>query len=273
MEDSFLRIQRDIMMFWKKRKTGSEKNDISQVLASWEYDLRQEMMVRRIRGKDQRMKIQMRLDLGMLQMEEEGRPDGKKPHGKESLLDYFESIVGKMNKKYGIPTDFTLDKDDLYALQQEGIQYYYRYLCFFQLGDYKRAERDTARNLRMFDFAKRYASDRQYIEEFEQYRPYVLMMNTRAKVLNALKAKDSSRAVNEINRGIHRIENVYEKGESSKAYSRTEVAFLKNWAEEIIKRYTPTKKQRLEEELKVAIANEEFEKAAKIRDKLNRMKD
>jgi hypothetical protein len=264
---------KDTIMFWKGRKRGMGGEDISGVLYAWEYDLRQEMMVRRIRGNDRKMKIQMRLDLGILQMEEEGRPDGKRPHGKVSLLDYFEAVVERMKKKYGTSADFTLDKDDLYALQQEGIQYYYRYLCFFQLGDYIRAERDTARNLKLFDFVKRFATDRQYVEEFEQYRPYVLMMNTRAKVLNALKSKDSVKAVNEINQGIFRIETVYEKGGQATGYSRTEINFLKNWAEEIVKRYTPSKKQRLEEELKVAIANEEFEKAAKIRDKLNRLKD
>jgi len=261
------------MMFWKRKKAGVEKNDITFILRSWEYDLRQEMMVRRIRGKDRRMKIQMRLDLGILQMEEEGRPDGKKPHGKESLLDYFEIIIRKMYKKYGTTEDFSLDNDDCYALQQEGIQFYYRYLCFFQIGDYRRAERDTARNLRLFDFVKRYASDKHYIEEFEQYRPYVLMMNTRAKVLNALKSRDSSQAVNEINQGISKIESVYKKGGSVNGYPKTEITFLKNWADEIIKRYTPTRKQRLVEDLKDAVENEEFEKAAKIRDKLNRMKD
>jgi hypothetical protein len=260
-------------MLWKRKNKGGAESDITPILKSWEYDLRQEMMVRRIRGKDHRMKIQMRLDLGILQMEEEGRPDGKRPHGKESLLEYFESVAGSMKKKYRADSDFSLDRDDLYALQQEGIQFYYRYLCFFQIGDYKRAERDTARNLRLFDFVKKYSADKSYIEEFEQYRPYVLMMNTRAKVLNALKSKDSSKAVNEIHQGISKIENVYEKNESGRSYSRTEITFLKNWADEIIKRHTPTKKQRLEEELKNAVENEEFEKAAKIRDKLNRMNE
>jgi len=260
-------------MFWRKKKIAREWNDISHIMKSWEYDFRKEMMVRRVRGIDRRMKIQMRLDLGILQMEEEGRPDGRRPHGKESLLEYFESIIQRMKRKYGTASGFTIDKDDCSALQQEGIQYYYRYLCFFQLGDYKRAERDTARNLRLFDFVKIYARDKQYIEEFEQYRPYVMMMNTRAKVLSALQAKDSSRAVSEIQRGINRIEHVYEKGEPGKPFSGTEITFLQNWAEEIVKRYTPSKKQKLVEELKVAVENEEFERAAKIRDKLNRMKD
>jgi hypothetical protein len=206
-------------------------------------------------------------------MEEEGRPDGKKPHGKKSLLEYFEHIVDKMKRKYGSASDFTLDKDDCYALQQEGIQYYYRYLCFFQLGDYKRAERDTARNLRLFDFVKGYAAEEKYIEEFEQYRPYVMMMNTRARVLGALKSKNVPRAVDEINQGIDRLERVYDKGPHTHGSPRAEVAFLKNWADEIVKRHTPTKKQRLVEELRRAVEQEEFERAAKLRDRLNKMKD
>jgi hypothetical protein len=258
-------------MFRRKRRQDSL--DITAVLKAWEYDLRQEMMVRRIRGMDGAHKIQMRLDLGLLQMEEEGRPDGKKPHGKESLLEYFEDLTGRLSRRHGTAAEFSLDKDDCYALQQEGIQYYYRYLCFFQIGDYKRAERDTARNLRLFDFVKKFAADKQYTDEFEQYRPYVMMMNTRAKVLNALKAKDAAKAVDEINEGIHKIENVYEKDDSLKSQTRTEVMFLKNWANEIVNRKTPTRRQRLVDELKQAVEREEFERAAKIRDRLNKLRE
>ena len=260
-------------MFGKFKRKMYFKKDITPVLKSWEYDPQQDMMVRRIKGADGRVKIQMRLDLGILQMEQEGRPDGKRPHGKESLLDYFEGIVEELQRKYGTAADFTLDKEDCYALQQEGIQYYYRYLCFFQLGDYERAERDTARNLRLFDFVKKYAIDKQYIEEFEQYRPYVMMMNTRAKVLNALRAKNTPKAMDEIKEGIDKIEDVYRKNGEMYSKQKTEVTFLRNWAEEIIRSYTPSKRQRLVEELRIAVENEEYEKAAKIRDKLNKLRD
>jgi excinuclease UvrABC nuclease subunit len=152
------------------------------------------------------------------------------------------------------------------------VQYYYRYLCFFQLGDYQKAERDTARNLRLFDFVKTYAGEEKYIEDFEQYRPYVMMMNTRAKVLGALKSKKVNQVVSEIHSGINQIERVYEHTQNSEI-PKTEIAFLKNWADEIIKRYSSSKKQRLMEELEKAVINEEFERAAKIRDRLNRMKE
>ena len=66
---------------------------------------------------------------------------------------------------------------------------------------------------------------------------------------------------------------MYEKGHEYGGQPKTEIAFLKNWAEEIVKRYTPSKKQRLVDELNEAVRNEEYERAAKLRDRLNRMED
>ena len=49
--------------------------DIAVILNGWDYNP-DEVTVRRILGLDGRVKIQMRLDLGILQMEVDGRPDG-----------------------------------------------------------------------------------------------------------------------------------------------------------------------------------------------------
>ena len=51
------------------------------------------------------------------------------------------------------------------------------------------------------------------------------------------------------------------------------VMFLKNWADEIVNRRSPSKRQRLVDELKQAVEREEFERAAKIRDRLNKLKE
>ncbi len=53
--------------------------DIAVILNGWDYNP-DEVTVRRILGLDGRVKIQMRLDLGILQMEVDGRPDGQHPH-------------------------------------------------------------------------------------------------------------------------------------------------------------------------------------------------
>ena len=63
--------------------------------------------VRKIHGVDGLPKFQMRLDLGLLQMEMSGRPDGVRPHGYESLLDYFENNLpstGRPWHRAGIPS-------------------------------------------------------------------------------------------------------------------------------------------------------------------------
>ena len=61
--------------------------DISPLLNEWEYQPGQ-IGVRQFKGKDGIQKIQLRVDLGILQMNAHGRPDGKTPNGHESLLEY-----------------------------------------------------------------------------------------------------------------------------------------------------------------------------------------
>ena len=56
------------------------------LLDGWEFEPDQ-LQVRFITGDDGREKIQMRIDLGVIQMEIDGRPDGERPEGFESLLD------------------------------------------------------------------------------------------------------------------------------------------------------------------------------------------
>jgi hypothetical protein len=64
--------------------------DLSDLLNQWAYEPGK-LNVRVIMGTDGEPRIQMRLDLGVLQMHMEGRPDGQRPRGFESLLDYHEA--------------------------------------------------------------------------------------------------------------------------------------------------------------------------------------
>src|SRR5471032_2846298 len=101
--------------------------DITILLNGWEYNSN-EVTVRKIRGLDGRDKIQMRLDLGVLQMETEGRPDGKRPHGAECLLEYHGEKVRRAQEEGEV---FMLTAEECSELKQEGMQYYYRYLALF----------------------------------------------------------------------------------------------------------------------------------------------
>lgn len=64
--------------------------DISQILAEWPYDP-SKVNVRLIQNEDGEPVIQIRLDLGILQLRYDGRPDGQSVNGYPSLLEYFEA--------------------------------------------------------------------------------------------------------------------------------------------------------------------------------------
>ena len=105
--------------------------DLNTLLEGWPHEPGQ-IRVRKIQGIDGTDKIQLRLDLGLIQMEMTGRPDGARPHGSASLLDWHRE---RAEAAQAAGESFTLSADDCGELHQEGIQYYHRYLALFQLGN------------------------------------------------------------------------------------------------------------------------------------------
>ena len=66
------------------------KRDITPLLKDWPYQPGQ-VNARLITDSAGAEKVQVRVDLGLLQMNAEGRPDGELPFGFHSLLEYFEA--------------------------------------------------------------------------------------------------------------------------------------------------------------------------------------
>src|SRR2546425_8110991 len=64
--------------------------DLNSILKDWPHESGS-IKVRKVAGLDGREKLQLRVDLGVLQMELTGRPDGRRPHNCESLLEYYQS--------------------------------------------------------------------------------------------------------------------------------------------------------------------------------------
>ena len=97
-----------------------------------------------ISGRDGVEKIQLRVDLGLLQMNARGRPDGKHPYGRESLLEFYQGQMEKFQKeRRGDEKSFRLTPEDCARLQQEALQYHHRYICLFQLEEFDAVLRDT----------------------------------------------------------------------------------------------------------------------------------
>lgn len=243
--------------------------DIGPVLEEWEY-VPNQIVARHIVGDDGRDKIQMRVDLGLLQMDADGRPDGSQPHGMESLLEYHLSRLEQAAAAEH--ADFALTRQDCADLQSEGLQYYHRYICCFALEDYERAERDTARNLRMFDLVYKHAEDPEDKWGVEQYRPYVLMMNARAKAALKLQAGRRGEALRIVDEAITRIEKFFAKHDQAQlAEASREIAFLKLVRREIRDGKPPSREQALVAQLQQAVDMEDYRTAARLRDELERL--
>ena len=256
----------------RAKPRGEEKprlsKDITSILTGWDHDP-EEVQVRIVAGDDGHDKIQMRLDLGLIQMEVSGRPDGTRPEGAESLLDVFEAHA---RESESVGEDFALDSQDCAALMREGMQYYQRYLAAFHLQRYDLVARDTARNLRLFAFVVRFARQQRDRLQFDQFRPYVTMMNTRARALQALARQDHRQALALIDEGIKGIRRFlldYERSESESDCA--ELGFLLRWRREVESERPAGPVERLERQLELAVAREEFEEAARIRDQLRRL--
>src|SRR5438128_5956877 len=106
--------------------------DLNTILKDWPHENRA-IKVRKVLGLDGRQKLQLRIDLGVLQMEVTGRPDGTRPHGCESLLSYHQQRAAHSTQR---GNDYELTPEQCTELQQEGIQYYHRYLSLFQINDF-----------------------------------------------------------------------------------------------------------------------------------------
>lgn len=246
--------------------------DIALVLNGWEYNSN-EVTVRRILGLDGREKVQMRLDLGVLQMEVDGRPDGKRPHGYESLLEFHLDRLRRYRELHegtgdGAP-GFELDAEECADLKQESMQYYYRYLSLFHLGDYLNVIRDTDRNLRVFDLMRDHAVEDSERLSLEQFRPYVILMNTRARACLSLEERDFDRALKQIAGGIERIEDfLREVDREDLIEGCREITFLEEWSERIRNNRPLTPEEKLRNELRMAVESENYERAAQLRDEI-----
>src|SRR3954465_2431641 len=207
--------------------------DITPVLKGWDYESGT-INVRKINGVDGAPKLQMRLDLGLLQMEMNGRPDGAKPHGFESLLEYFESQLADHKKTNGSDLGFHLSSEQCQQLREESLMYYQRYLSLFVLEEFSGVVRDTSRNLRVLDLCGRFGIAGQDRLMLEQYRPYITMMNVRAAASLHLKAKRPNDALRTVEKGLEGIQEFFSKFGQDDAFSHSnEVRVLKRFAREI----------------------------------------
>jgi hypothetical protein len=251
-----------------KPKDLLQSMDISTALRGWEFQQGQ-VNVRLIRGNDGKPKVQLRLDLGLLQMELNGRPDGKRPHRSQSELDFQLRKLEKHKLKTGGDAGFALAPRDCQALREESAMFYHRYLSLFVLEQYPAVLRDTQHNLDVLDLCHKYGTTDYDRLCLEQYRAYIIMMHTRAQSCEALRKGFVQTAIAYLRGGIREISRLLPEENRRKHLRHShEARILLDMIKQIRNQLPPDPRAVLAKRLKAAVAEERFEEAAQIRDQL-----
>lgn len=252
---------------------SERSDDIGDLLRNWPHE-RGRLVARLIEGDDGTPRLQVRLDLGLLQMEVDGRPDGGRPGGAESLFDLLRARRDEIEATG--PEPFRLDEDDCRALREEAVQVYHRYVALFGLGDYGRVVRDTRRNLAVFDFCGRYAAEPHDRVMLEQFRPSVLAMRARAEAEAAIERREPREAVAALDAGIDELRRFFEAHSEPESqedlFERSgEVQLLRGMRDALVPKLPASQRAELEERLRAALDAENYELAAILRDELRMM--
>lgn len=234
--------------------------DIDSVLKTWKFRPG-EVNARLVRARNGRDVLQMRVDMGVLQMETDLRPDGLRPNGAETYYDY---LVGEVIRE---GEGFRLSREQCAEADREFIQFYHRRLCWLSLREYRRAARDADHSLAFMDFVRSHSPDEEWTLSHEQYRPFVLFHRIQAAALAALEEGGAEEAIAEINEGLSRFRALFERYDAAEQYADDElVRRLIEMRESVRQRYEVGRT--LDEQLADAVQAENYELAATIRDRI-----
>lgn len=214
------------------------ERDLVQVIDGWDYDPKDlGKNVRRIRGIDGRDKLQMRTELGLSQMELEGRPDGKRPAGFPSVLDWVRHRMEEHRKKGLSLAVFRLSEADVERLHWESLQYQLRVTCWLALGDHAGVSRDVEHNLAAAEILSCHAPDERTRAQFRQLLPPLILERTRAKVFLHASRGEVAGAAREIEQAIRRIVEQCRQADEEGVRSSPSLVVLQEMAEEVHRRF------------------------------------
>lgn len=248
------------------------RRDIDEALRGWPFDSGGgEIQAREVRSRDGRLVIQVRIELGILQMESEGRPDGTKPHGFVTYLDYLRYRAAQRSEQSGTtPAKWSMRSEHRNEADREFVQFYHRRVAWLSLHRFDRALKDADHTLALMDFVARHGSNEDYILSHERLRGLVLFHRSQAAAALALERRKPDEAVDAIQEGheqlVHHQRQWLEDHEDEEIPNPALIEQLHQLEEEIRKHFSVEKT--LREQLDEAVAGEDYERAARLRDQI-----
>jgi hypothetical protein len=246
--------------------------DLNELLDNWD-STPDEVCARLIDGEDGKDVLQLRVDLGVLQMCLDGRPDGQRYRGLPSVSDYVE---------HELQVGRELSEEDWRELHRELQQYNYRRLALSSLAEQALREEDfelgrafLQRTLRDIDrcltiLRKLEQNDAEWDSPLAILVPTLIF--NRARLLTRLRAAEHryDEAIEEADAGIRDLSQALtEVGfEPERRQQNPAIAYLEQMGQRLREQHGIT--LTLREQLDDAIDREDFEAAARLRDELRR---
>lgn len=240
-----------------------QNQDIDAILRDWPFQPGL-VSARVVRTPGRRKVLQMRIEMGVLQMEFTGRPDGERPGGKPTYLEYISEQLGDSDDVPQLLTD-----EQCYEIEREFMQYYHRRICCMALREFDRAVADADHTLELMDFVAAHSPSEEWTASHERYRSLVYSHRAQARALAVLEKRGPEAAIEEINKGLAEIRELFVRADVEDQFDDDElVQQLNELKQSLRKEYQvgPT----LAEQLADAVAAEEYERAARLRDEIAR---
>jgi hypothetical protein len=248
------------------------RRDLDDVIQGWPYDPEPaEVLAREIRARDGRKVLQVRIELGVLQLEAVGRPDGVRPHGFATYLDYLRhSAASRGQAPEGKAPRWAMSAHQCAEADREFIQFYHRRVAWLALGRHDMAIQDADHTLALMDFVRRHVSEEEYVASHEQFRGIVLFHRAEAAIALAIERHRPEEAIDAVRDGIDRLtvhqRTWWEARELPDSPNPALAEQLRAFEQEIRKKFAVEKT--LREQLAEAVAQEDYEQAARLRDQI-----
>jgi hypothetical protein len=251
-------------------RESTMRRDIDEALHGWPYEPDPgEAVAREIRARDGRNVLQIRIELGLLQLEVEGRPDGVRPHSFPTFLDYLRHRAStRSSAQGGGRTPWSMSVEHCVEVDREIIQFTHRRVAWLSLQRYDKALLDANHSLALMDFARKYASDVDYVANLERMRGLVLLHQAQASAAIALERNKPEEAIDVIREGVERLAENQQRlaSDGEDVPNEAYLEQLRILEREIRKNYAVEKT--LREQLDEAVAEEDYELAARLRDQI-----
>jgi len=239
--------------------------DIDGALQGW--DARPgTVQARLVQAHDGRQVIQVRVDLGIFQIEINDRPDGTRPHGFPTYFDYLRHQARLADRGGQV---FVLSEEQCEEADREFIQYYHRRIGWLTLRRFAQAMADADHTLAFMDFVRDHSPGEEYTQAHEQYRGFVIFQRTHAAASLAIEHNDPEAALNAIHDGLSKLRDFFETYDLLEEMEENAMVQKLRKLDQSLRQMHKIEAT-LQEQLEKAVANEEYEAAARLRDQLRR---